>query len=208
MSTKIWTAWRVPKNKLNEFFLLVNAATMANFYERLDMWMSWVKIDKAKQRREEVEDKCRDTDGNLPTWWWRDREDPDKTYIRERWEILCERIREASASFEYNPFDADASLNVWLDGRYAYLIPYGRVKLPDSLPDWVEDYHYQDQADRPERFTARQWAARRRKWDQLCLDNNWNDTRMNHPIIDFSRHASWRSEYMVEVHLGLMPKAG
>jgi len=54
MSIKIWQAWRVPIGRLNEFMVMVNETTMAEFYRKFNDWMSWIDLKKAKQVREKM----------------------------------------------------------------------------------------------------------------------------------------------------------
>jgi hypothetical protein len=200
MSTKIWQAWRLPKTKLNEFLLMTRTATMEKFYGQLDDWMWCASKEEAKKRREAAAEKVKaKNDGVLPSWWY----DDDETYLRERWRMVQERIKEASVSPKRMFHDADASLNIWIDGRYAYVIPYGEVALHSPWPDWLEDYHYQNQTDRPEEITARQWTARKRAWDRIALDD-WNATRLEHSLISFSKREAWQYSFLAEVHLGLI----
>jgi len=198
MSTKIWKAYRVPIGKLNEFFSLVEGPTLTGFYERLDYLMKSEGLLKlAKERRKLEEEVLAERDGALPAWWH-----SDPMYLEERWQILQGEMKKASLSIEHHFADVDASFNVWLYGKYAYLIPYGKVCYPNPMPEWVEDYHYQDQTDRPEDISPQAWRARREMWDKVCLDD-WDATRMVHHIINFSPLA-YKSAYLAEIHLGLI----
>jgi hypothetical protein len=80
-----------------------------------------------------------------------------------------------------SPFCFDSShsygFDFWLDAEYAYLIPYGRGGLP--YPDWMEDYHYQDQTDMDPDVEESRLA----KWNELLLQNP-KDRRYRHSVVD------------------------
>jgi hypothetical protein len=201
MSIKIWEAWRIPLKQLNNFMLLVNEATHNQFYENLDEWMERIDLSEAKKLREKRETEWRETCERKG--WALPQPKGDKTYLWEKWELLLREIRKASDSLEKTLFGADASLNIWLDKRYAYIIPIGKVKLPNPLPEWVEDYHYQNQVDRPENTTPQQYGARCKKWHKLCLEDH-NRTRLNHEIISFATPYYFHYSFLAEVHLGIV----
>lgn len=45
-------------------------------------------------------------------------------------------------------------------------------KFWESL-DFIKDYHYQNQTDRPDNITARQWKKRKNDWDLVLGGNGW-----------------------------------
>ncbi len=71
-----------------------------------------------------------------------------------------------------NPFNFDVSLSVReLRGRY-YLITYCDGLTHDVLKFLqrdrrVEDFHYQNQTDRPEKISERAWRVREKTWDKI-----------------------------------------
>lgn len=192
MSIKIWDAYRLPKSGLNEFLALVRGATLEVFYKNLDERINFINDDKVIESVDRTEASLISNLGTLPDWY-----DRERCTDRNRWGMLEEKLIEASRGSLKSYFDLDASFNIWLDRRYAYVIPYGRVKIP-SL-DWVTDYHYQNQTDRPDDISGKQWAARSKKWHELCLDD-WDATRLQYVIIEFSSIFP-RSKYMAEKHL-------
>lgn len=198
MSIKIWKAYRIPKSRLNEFTALAREATWEHLLGKIDSWMPSVKQAHVDTR---IDERLR-VDGELPAWIDSD-EMLERVRLQMQWDILRRQIVRDSTSPERCLYDCDASFNFWLDKRYAYIIPYGRMKLPDELPDWVEDYHYQNQTDRAEGVSSGQWRGRRRKWNKLCLDD-WDAKRYHHTIASFSASYS-SSVIVVERHLGLIP---
>jgi len=171
MSTKIYYAYRIPKNKLNEFTDLVNTATWKVVLDKVDVLTRFVGENDMG--------------------------------IQDRWPLMRERIVRDSKSPERRMFDLNSSFNFWLDVRHAYIVPYGRTVLPKQRPDWIEDFSYWNNIDRPENITARQWRARQKKWDELCLsDKSWNQNRFQHIIGEFCD--PYDTYFLdIEIHLGL-----
>lgn len=79
-------------------------------------------------------------------------------------------------------------------------MPIGEIDFQPTPCGWAEDYSYWNNTDRPETVTARQWAARARTWEQVCL-NDHNGRRLNHVVVNAARE-----EGLIEVirALGIM----
>ena len=199
MSIKIYDAWRIPRSKINEFTALAREATWAYLLKRIDGWMATVK-DEAVQHILDEEHAARMQwfEGKeVPEW----AKAPDEITTAHRWRLLEKMIVAASTKPERHLLDSDASFNFWIHGKYAYIIPYGKMVLPAEQPPWTEDYSYWNNTDRPDDVTARQWSARGRMWNRVCLDD-WNKGRYHHTISEFDRELS-HSGTKVEFHLGL-----
>lgn len=71
--------------------------------------------------------------------------------------------------------------NVWLDDSHGYIIPFSPMGL-DPIPDWFEDYHYQNQVDDKEwEIDPEGYEARRHKFEEIgVLD--FNRTLTHHTI--------------------------
>jgi len=97
-------------------------------------------------------------------------------------------IESSRSKFRANELDVDASLNLWLHGRNVYAIGYGDCwnDLPPlaELCPAIRDFSYWDNAGRPADVSRRQWAARRKTWDAVCLDESWDATRLVHTIVN------------------------
>lgn len=110
-----------------------------------------------------------------------------KKYVQFR-EVLKDALN-ASIEMRRNIFCCiDCSLNMWLDGRHAYVIPYGESWIFDEFkaPYGVVDYSYWTTSDQPDDVTRAQWVKRGEVWDRVCLDN-WNEFRLEHLIVDIKR---------------------
>jgi hypothetical protein len=84
----------------------------------------------------------------------------------------------------------DTSFNVWLDGRWAYIIPYlGGYKIPKGSLDRMirsldgVEYRYWDNSDKPSNLSRKEWSSRARTWDKVCLED-FHKNRMSHVVID------------------------
>ena len=96
----------------------------------------------------------------------------------------------AASKAKQRDFDCiDCSLNIWIYKGKVYCILYGECWLWDGYkpPSRVEDYCYWNNTDSPKEVSQRQWKARGDNWDKVCLDGDWNATRMTHDIIHASQ---------------------
>lgn len=146
MSTKIWLAYRVPISRLAEATDILHEEMSKDFYQ----WWSSVLNNKyaADQIKEEITDL---------TEWVMSIEDKFAAIQKEH-------------PFDFNSMHS-RSFSFWLDKKYAYIIPYGNT---GDLPDWFEDFHYQDQTDRDKSISTKAWRHREKKWDELLINNPKN----------------------------------
>lgn len=104
-----------------------------------------------------------------------------------RWDKVQEAVKKASASSQRDPlFCIDCGVSLWINGRYAYVIPNGEefTRKGIKYPKWVEEYAYWDNSDPPEHIPYKQWKMRGKAWDRVCLDR-WNDLRLWHDVVSF-----------------------
>jgi hypothetical protein len=149
MSTKIWTAWRIPKSRLHEATEFIDNYFMNKFRNARD------------RITEEYTKKTNDTKQAI-SW---------KIY-----DFYCELNKN---------MNHDCGFNFWIRHNYIYIIPYGLngwIPTEDEVPDWFEDYHYQNQTDRPDHITAQTYNNRRKMWDKLIGDSTveWYAHRYQH----------------------------
>ena len=188
MSIKIYEAYRIPRKNLNEFLPLMRKATIEAVRERAEIILLNAQMPFFNKKVAKLERDTRKKHGELPDFFV---EAGDYYIKREIWNYFEERTKKASMSPLRSYFDLDSSANVWIDGRYTYIIPYGLTTMPDV--DYLEDYRYFNNTDRPEDMTAAQWGARYRKWNKLALDDH-NATRLVYDIISMSTpmdHERW-----------------
>jgi len=83
----------------------------------------------------------------------------------------------------------DCSMNVWLHHSKVYCILYGEPWLWEGYnpPAKVENYSYWNNTDGPNDVPYRKWQARGKMWDKVCLEGDWNATRLVHDIVHASQ---------------------
>lgn len=108
----------------------------------------------------------------------------------KRLDFTMDRCREAANSGQRDPlFDIECGFNVWLHKGYFYVIVIAEGYITESVrtrkPRWVEEYHYQNQADQPKEISDRDWNERRRNWEAVCAGtpSNHNNRRLYFDVI-------------------------
>lgn len=164
MSIKIYEAYRFPVDKLNDFLLYCRKQAIHSLkyviYERLFSYAISTKELEKIQTSTNPE--------KLATY----------SIMRAARNDRCELMT-------WVVEDSCKSVNVWILNGYAYTILYG-IRIYDDLPDFAEDYHYQNQANIPEGITEKEYDERLETWKILCL-NDWDATRLNYLIFDLSK---------------------
>jgi hypothetical protein len=189
MSTKIWTAHRIPLPSLNRYLELCRDKSLKKFFATADWQLNCIDWKQAVKRARENKYIQKVTGHDIR---------------RYAVELLEAEYRKANQSWDAGLFDVECGLNIWLEDAYAYIIPVGRtVVLPKVR--WAKDYSYQNQVDRPKHIPAKEYAERKKTWERLCL-NNWNVHRLYYQIVDFSA-GSVESSFELERHFGLWPSA-
>ena len=167
MSIKIWEAYKVPVDKLNDFLIESRHIGNCKLKETLVHSLKGVLTDEFIKEQKEH---------------YKDIEDEEKQKRAILWKAANDFFNLVSQS-AYLKNGFESSLNVWLDGNYAYIIPYN-ISYNDILPDYAVDYHNQEQVGRPENISEDEYEARHLVWEKLCL-NDWNATRLTYKIVDF-----------------------
>lgn len=181
MSTKIYTAWRCPVARLNNTLLeLRNAA----FLEAAKCVKKYARTVPAADVNKEAEATAAARGSSVTGWLQRE------SRVRLAFD---EAVRSSEAKDRSGLLEIDASLNVWLHGRHAYLIGYGDLWPYEYNPPGAEDFRYWNNSDGPDDLSRRKWDARRAAWDRAVLDHDWDATRMVHTVInaaenDFGLH--------------------
>lgn len=149
MSIKIWCAYRTRKRmKRSELHALLQSLQ--------------------KRARDEFERKVDEILTELTP-------NCDAERIREMSRFMTERYKENVCSARRSPYDFDVKARVFFgtDGRL-YLIPYADGKIRSvwaflETMEEFEDYHYQNQTDRPKSISRQAWNRRYKTWDKYIL---------------------------------------
>ena len=173
MSTKIYEAYRFPKNKLEEFISLFNTICFEQVAEEVS---SVILQDLCKNavRKQLFGPKWRSKKINR---------DYDDAEIEVIWSLAEAMMM--SKTGRNSRLHLDCSFNLWMKGKYAYVVPYVAdcIKLEKHLPKWCEDYCYFNHSDQPEGISNKQWKQREMIWEELALED-WNRTRLTHVTLE------------------------
>lgn len=189
MSTKIWTAWRFPIERLREFQDSVRPQMFGWVIEEVEHLMRCVTDEHVASKMAEYR-----KDG---VWTGAFSEADTERGIRVRATVkLAQRARDEYGAWMLT---LDCGFNVWLHEGLCYVIPWGMPNRHESLslPDWAEDYHYQNSTDKPRHISKAKWEERAQTWDVVALDN-WNAHRLVFKVVDMSMDGLGASE--IELH--------
>jgi hypothetical protein len=170
MSTKIYEAYRFPRGKLDEFILKFNRICFGEVKKRiLRTGLSHGELAKTRLelfgKNKKASAEC--PDSHIVIAW-----------VLAEATVMAEQRRNSA-------FNLDCAFNLWLRGRYAYVIPYAMngIKFDKRLPKWCEFYGWWNNSDREDGVTEEAWEARGRVWKDLALDD-WDRTRMSHTVLE------------------------
>ncbi len=182
MSTKIYLAWRIPQKQLNNFLDEIRPQVYRHMFGIVKNVMAAVKEDYIKKEQDEdlkIQIKFRPK--QKPTL-------KKEKFIRleKSFELLKKVARESTRS---PGLDAEFALNIWHNESFYYIIPVGeevhRIKL--KLPDYVMDYSYWNNVDRPDNTKYADWEKRSKKWSEINCGvgvHGHNARRLCHSIVD------------------------
>lgn len=173
MSIKIYEAYKIPITKLNSFLEEARDQTFKFAGKYIDNLMSFIKPELI-----EVE-----WNRKYPTGVAKGCEKSSRKRIA--FELVEKEIIKASLSTLKNPFDIECGFNIWLKGKFAYIIPIfpNHIGKNFKYPKYAKDYCYYNNTDRPKNITSKQWEDRYKNWESLCLDD-WNKNRLYYAIIE------------------------
>jgi hypothetical protein len=178
MSTKIYTAYRIPVRRVNDFIAWFRETCFTKAMESVEGCMKTATpegIDAFYKRHSKV----------LGVKALKERF-PER-YVRA---YLVFKLMLTKFKGE-RLLDLDCWLNLWLDGNYAYVIPCYPDCRAETVkpPKWCDDYCYFDSTDKPKGISVREWKQRGRKWEQLCLEDH-NRSRLSHVVIEAGKDGS------------------
>lgn len=151
MSIKFYTANRVKIKDLNDFLEDQTKQVLNQTAVKIHEYMGRLKIDLVVQWLEEEEMNI--TSDIFIPW----------LYQKFTEKLLLPAYR----SLQPSPFDLSSFLWIYIEGNYAYILySYPRC-VSTTIPDYVQDFSYWNNTDRPERITVAEWGKRRRKWNSV-----------------------------------------
>jgi hypothetical protein len=94
-------------------------------------------------------------------------------------DLVRKSYRENVTRLEWDTYSLDVTLAIYPHKGQYYLRTFcergsvfGKVlDFVEQMPE-LEDFHFQNSSDRPDEISAREWAHRKRVWDEISLVNN------------------------------------
>lgn len=82
---------------------------------------------------------------------------------------LSDKIAKVSASGKYSPYNLSAQLQLLPLSDKLRILSFGNSEVDDLLQDiyasmGIEEYHYQNQTDKPEKISEEEWERRYQDW--------------------------------------------
>lgn len=151
MSTKIYTAVRFPQSRFTEALPIIHELLLSKVCEFYEEFFNNVDEDKVRAK------------------WNLDKNKP----VSNTAKMLFIHNHLFDLNKKYNESLFECGFSAWFHtDEKVYVIPWGIPKVAESLingelPDWIEEYGYWNNTDRPKHLSARQWKARAKKWEEV-----------------------------------------
>lgn len=167
MSIKVYEAYRIPENRLNDFIHFIDKVCLNNIKEEIIKLYNNI-VDESVEEYKNKHSYLKD---------YSDKE--------VKFELMVDMIRKDMESDMRGMCDMTSGVDMWLVGDKFYIVPYGEkwVYKDIEYPDFVEDYSYWDNTDRPEDISRIEWKDRRSKWKYI-LNIIGDRDRLRHEIFD------------------------
>lgn len=180
MSLKIYTAYKLPNSKVSDFANMVSDFQRNKVANFLNEFIQNINRDPFEEWFNESYDRM---DLN-------EFKDNEHALNKLKFDFLIEeRVRPASKSSERSPFCIDCGWRLYFDSELAYTMPYGErwiyKDVENIFPDWIEDFTYWNNTDRPDDISKNEWQERRDKWDEL-LERNAPTITVN--VLEFGKN--------------------
>ena len=105
----------------------------------------------------------------------------------------------------FSPFEKTSSVSIWIhtDG-YVYIKLFGDYDflniMERELPKLkgIEDYHYQNQCDKPDEVSQKSWDKREKIWDEITGGSTYTTMLSLQMVPDYMLE-TWNYEFSVKV---------
>jgi len=183
MSTKIWEAYRIPISRINDFIDIARDQARAEIFRCVTAMVESVTEEAM------MKEMLKHSEFYSSETAKKDYMENTHNKLSARFDIVKKVIKAAAQSRHKTPYDIGCWINFWVDGEHAYIIPVGACVTGLKYPEWVEDFHYQNQTDKPKRISQKEWNKRRDTWEQINLGvagdkSSHNARRLCHEIFD------------------------
>jgi hypothetical protein len=178
MSMKVYNAFRLKRSvDLWSFLWALRDTAQANIRSALKT--HYVDLVQQMDSDDPSYQEARAKDPERPEWSFR---------LYRAHNLVINSYKENSTKPNRDTYSLDVTVAVYPhNGRYYLRTFCESVSVVGTVLDFVEqlpeleDYHYQNQSDRPDEVSAREWAQRRDTWNAI-VDNNQNIG--NHVTLD------------------------
>lgn len=95
-------------------------------------------------------------------------------------------FKRASEQNYINIFDVDCSFNLFIQGEWTYIIPYGSYSIIENIQesDTLVHYPYFNNTDEPEEVSQENWDKRKEEWDCATNLEKFYKNRIYHDVIN------------------------
>lgn len=150
-------AYRIPKNNLNHFMERVREYCLDSTALSFAEIMKHIKIEAFN------------------------------SWIEEN-DIVIEHIchlKFLAMNFAFGVFgdSFQSSLNIWIKGKWAFIVPYGIDLVTFNLPGYAKEFSYTDDS-KPDHISQHEWDYRRDKWEDVI--ENFHLNRLNHNMFEYN----------------------
>jgi hypothetical protein len=169
MSTKIYHAWKVPANRINDALLNMNEQAIQQESEYLKRAYHHVS-------EEEVQKK-------IQKWMQSDLYDGspvDPEPIRLSIAIST-ILRSNKLLYKNGDIPDHASANMWFYEDHWYIIQYSNYEW--EVPEYAEDFAYWNNTDKPDEISEEEWYMRRKVWDAIL--ENERELQCHHTMLRY-----------------------
>lgn len=210
MSTKIYDAYRIPKSvDLRDFLNRAKNSSIKALADDHDYMylLHAMSVAKAAQKVESGSGDYRAKDT------LKENEENKFGFSSLAWMEHC--CKEAAMSHQQNLMAVEFSMSLWPDEDHWYIKFFVNwmgfnsnmmSAVLEACPE-LEDFHYQNQCDRPEDIPEDEYEARDKKWDELTQpDGNYRNmlqfTIFDHnDLSELIRKHWWTGEKDLYKHL-------
>jgi len=168
MSTKIYEAYRIPVSRVSDFmeeFNEQNTVVISNtIKELINTYCDCEAMKLAKERYPKDDDDIR-----------------RNSFVVARALTVCVNVSRKMYKSEYN---IDCWVNFFLKGKFAYAIPSMSGHGEFEPKEWMNDFSYWNNSDKPDEVSTRSWNHRENIWHYFLNGNNEDKTKISYQPIE------------------------
>jgi hypothetical protein len=119
------------------------------------------------------------------------------TKARDHYEEMCQEVKKG---LRVPFFDTSFGVSWHWMGGHVYAVVFAEHEISKSIEKdlGLEDYHYQDQTDRDEGITNRDWNERKKVWKKILGGDSPEATMSHFQVVPEPRTLCWWPELLPE----------